>query len=791
ALVLSVIVLALPLHALDWSLDRNTEAKVIIEFADQRASVAQLERDLAALEPRAKHAANAERAVKFQYKQAFSGASATVNRASLAAIRALPYVKRVHMDREFKTHLVESVPRIGAPQVWEQFSVRGRGIVVAIIDTGIDYTHPSLGNGFGPGHKVMGGWDFVNDDDDPRDDNGHGTHVAGIVAGNEAPVIGVAPEASLLAYKVLNAGGGGQLSAIIAAVERAMDPNGDGDTSDHAHVVNMSLGGPLSYEDPLVHAVEQATANGVVFALSAGNARTNGSIGSPGSAPSAITVAATDREDLPAFFSSRGPIGGTWRLKPDVAAPGTEIVSARNGGGTKPASGTSMAAPHIAGVAALLLQQHPDWTPAEIKAAIVSTAEPVYLPDAASARILAAGAGRVDAVRAIQATILPSPSGLSFGIVPQRGQAFTAKQTLRLTNRGGATETLTIDTHDPRVTANPAEVTINAGASVQVEFTLSLPAAALEPTEDLIALTGMIELTGSQSTLRVPWLTVNGDVLSVTYSGDEEFYLSIFPRGFQVEVWPLGPRTYGAFASHSADIVVLGEDRLVIREQQPIDGQTAVTIAPDEAIHTIELKPVDERGVPLPSSHIAHEFLFPSTANLTLSTTAGTRSLKISPLQKTTIRTYESAFLKDAQYLAMYRVLDGIRQDETLSVAATDWAMQTLRHSCETPCDAMIGTNLGSAHSFSWHMLEPGSATWKLFMTPVAAENVDFHARVGVREQTLPLNRPSAPWTFLSPPLRGGSGGISVAPMDRASAADYAPPNAQKPLVFGEGPLVL
>ncbi len=120
--------------------------------------------------------------IRRTYYKIFSGVSVRIPRLALAQIARLDYVKKIHLDHKVELHLEESVPLIGAVKVWEQLGSRGEGIVIGIIDTGIDYMHPALGGGFRPGFKVIGGYDFANDDPDPMDDNNHGTHVAGIVA---------------------------------------------------------------------------------------------------------------------------------------------------------------------------------------------------------------------------------------------------------------------------------------------------------------------------------------------------------------------------------------------------------------------------------------------------------------------------------------------------------------------------------------------------------------------------------------------------------------------------------
>ena len=201
-----------------------------------------------------------------EYRYLLNGLSVKAKANQIKAILADPRVKAVYPDRQVRACLTESVPFIGAHEIWngngpEGVAARGEGMVVAIIDTGIDYTHPDLGGGLGPEHKVMGGYDFIEDDEDPMDDHGHGTHVAGIVAAN-GEVAGVAPEARLLAYKVLDFTGRGTQSDIIAGIERAADPDGDPFTDDAPHVINLSLGGFGDANDPQSQAVNEAGRRG-------------------------------------------------------------------------------------------------------------------------------------------------------------------------------------------------------------------------------------------------------------------------------------------------------------------------------------------------------------------------------------------------------------------------------------------------------------------------------------------------------------------------------------------------
>ena len=274
--------------------------------------------------------------------------------------------------------------------------------------------------------KVVGGWDFYNDDNNPVDDHGHGTHVAATAAGNGV-LKGVAPDAEIYAYKVLSAWGGGSLMDIIAAIERSMDPNQDGDFSDHLDIISLSLGGWGNPDDPMSQAIDNAVDSGVVAVISAGNSGPGKeTIGSPGTARKAITVGASNKSDLIADFSSRGAV--KWEdedgitkiiIKPDITAPGVDICAAQWGDAWSDSecvdtehtaiSGTSMAAPHVSGATALLLQKNPDWTPKEVKMALRSTAVDIGEP------INTQGYGRMDTLNMINFNGIPSIAEIKTG----------------------------------------------------------------------------------------------------------------------------------------------------------------------------------------------------------------------------------------------------------------------------------------------------------------------------------------------------------------------------------------
>ncbi len=330
---------------------------------------------------------NPDIAVLDAFEFPFPGAVIENGRANLSFENVDSW--RIHPDVEVSANLAESVSRIGADVVWNTTDrsnrfVNGQGITIAVIDTGVYYDHPDLGGGFGPGYKVKGGWDFVNNDPDPMDDNGHGTHCTGIAAAN-GNLKGVAPNVSVLAYKVLDENGRGYSSWVIKAIEKAVDPDGDPETDDGADIISLSLGAPGYLGDPVCRAVEEAVRRGVVVTAAAGNRGTTGygSIESPGISPHVITVGAVDKNDNVPSFSSRGPTNYP-QGKPDLAAPGVNVYSTVTPEGElgdpslyNYVSGTSMSTPFVAGSAALLLQKDKGLSPYDVKNILLSNAEAV------------------------------------------------------------------------------------------------------------------------------------------------------------------------------------------------------------------------------------------------------------------------------------------------------------------------------------------------------------------------------------------------------------------------------
>ncbi|MEW6181954.1 MAG: S8 family serine peptidase [Bacillota bacterium] len=258
----------------------------------------------------------------------------------LKGVKAVGIDGRIHAaDNELTNSW--GVAHIGAGAVHDYN--KGQGVKVFILDTGMDYNHPDLNDNY------AGGYDFVNDDADPMDDNGHGTHVAGIIAAedNGSGVVGVAPASSIYAFKVMDAGNGGSWSSVLSALDRIY-----GDViSGEKIVVNMSFASDS--DAPGIHEAVQALYEaGAVLAAAAGNTGnsegTGDNVAYPARYPEVIAVGATDKADVRASFSGTG-------VQLELSAPGVDVISCYPGGGYAYGSGTSMAAPHVAGTAALAL----------------------------------------------------------------------------------------------------------------------------------------------------------------------------------------------------------------------------------------------------------------------------------------------------------------------------------------------------------------------------------------------------------------------------------------------------
>jgi serine protease AprX len=325
---------------------------------------------------------------KHKYDAVFNGFAADLTKGQINALQKMPAVKQIEYDMPVQMTMNTARAWFGVDKASTDFGLTGdrdgnpasyskNDVVVAIIDTGIDGSHVDLDGG-----KIIGWNDLVNNRTTPYDDNGHGTHVSGIVAGTgegNSAYKGVAPGAALVGIKVLNGQGSGSMSTVDAGINWAIqNKNIYG-----IKIMNLSLGtsGSSDGTDSTSVAVNNAFANGILPVIAAGNSGpARYTIGSPGAAKDALTVGAFADVGENGFnvtdFSSRGPTKDN-RIKPDIMAPGYNITAPKANSSNQyiTYSGTSMATPFTAGVAALMLAANYSLTPADLKAKFTGTAQ--------------------------------------------------------------------------------------------------------------------------------------------------------------------------------------------------------------------------------------------------------------------------------------------------------------------------------------------------------------------------------------------------------------------------------
>jgi subtilisin family serine protease len=484
--------------------------------------------------------------VRWHYGVALDGVSVILPSSEVPRLRALPGATvwpsvTYHALGDTATTAPETSELnkgpllIGAPALWGSgLATAGQGIKIALVDDGIDQAHRYLNPsgfsypaGFPKGNtafttpKVIVArafpspsthWKYADTPFDPKN-SFHATHVAGIAAGDYdtateggSLLSGIAPKAYLGNYKALTVptqdyGLDGNSPEIAKAIDQAV--------ADGMNVINLSIGEPEvePRRDIVVRALDNAAAAGVVPVVAAGNdfgAAGAGSVGSPANTPAAITAAAStlggsgNRPDVIAWFSSGGPTPVSHLLKPDVTAPGVDVLSSVPPQDFELLDGTSMATPHVAGAAALLLQRHPTWTVEQVKSALASTGVRVRPPGGnGEVSVLREGGGRIDLVRADQPLLFTDPTSLGWGLV-RRG--FSSTKHVETIDAGGGDAPWSVSIQSqsiPRGTAlKPLETTLVAGATLPVRLTVSRTAKAGDGT-------GFVVLTRGSDVRRV------------------------------------------------------------------------------------------------------------------------------------------------------------------------------------------------------------------------------------------------------------------------------------------------
>ncbi|MFC4008045.1 S8 family serine peptidase [Nonomuraea purpurea] len=523
---------------------------------------------------------------------------------------------KIWLDARVKLSLDTSVKQIGAPAAWAK-GLTGAGVKVAVLDSGIDSAHPDLVG------KVVARADFTETPDE-RDVAGHGTHVASTIAGTGASsggrYRGAAPDAQLLDGRVCESGFC-TYSAVLAGMQWAADQG--------ARVVNLSLGGQDEPGlDPLEEAVQRLSeSHGTLFVVAAGNSGAERSVSSPASADAALAVGAVDRTDRLADFSSKGPRVGDSGLKPEITAPGVEITAARSndsaGSGPYVAmSGTSMAAPHVAGTAALLAGAHTSWKAAELKAALMGSARPHP-----QTGVFSQGAGRVDAERAATQAVTADPPGLGFGL--QRwphadDEVLTRKLTYH--NHGDTPVTLDLGvTSGTTFSVSPATLTVPAGG--QAEATVTADTRTGEPDGFLGA---FVEAKGPGGVVVSTPAAVEKEIESYDLTVNQTDRSGKPTADYQMVIWRLdaaGPSPQVFWPTESSmtfrlprgeyllDTTILSEDGVALLVQPRLRLDRAWTVEADARLgRPTSIRPPTP-GAVLKEGSVAYSFRTPDRLN--------------------------------------------------------------------------------------------------------------------------------------------------------------------------------
>lgn len=481
------------------------------------------------------------------------------------AASGLSGVAKVWLDELHEVALAESGPLVGAPEA-RAAGFDGTGMTIAVLDTGIDDSHPDLAG------KVVAAENFTGDPD-ASDEHGHGTHVSGIAVGTGAAsggtFTGMATGAELISGKVCDSNGNCPTSGMLAGMEWA---------APRADVLNLSIGtfGGSDGTDVLSQAVNTLTAqHDTLFVIASGNAGVlgDGSVGSPGAADAALTVGSVNKSEQLAGSSSRGPRLGDFAIKPDITAPGVDIVSARaDGTALGPIvaerytriGGTSMATPHVTGAAAILLQQDPDLTAAELKGALATTAVPN--PDL---DVYQQGGGRLDIPAALEAPVLATPAPVNLGYFQfPHDDAEPVGSEVTYTNRT-----------DEAVTLDLALDVASRDGVVPPEAMLSVtPATLTVPAQGTATATVTVDVTQGEFGLYGGYLAADSAGETVTrtpvgfYKEEEMYELSV--RGFARD----GRPARGSSSVHVANVNDTSE--FLEFSNTYVDGVATVRVPP-------------------------------------------------------------------------------------------------------------------------------------------------------------------------------------------------------------------
>jgi subtilisin family serine protease len=450
------------------------------------------------------------------------------NDAEIEKIKTLGYIRnilkneRIQFKKESISNNIQKTRSIASEGVSNE---SGEGMKVGVIDTGIDYKNPALGGGFGPKYKVAGGYDFENKDNDPMDDDGHGTSVAGVIAAN-GQLTGIAPKATLYAFKTMNAWGWGWSNNIILALDRCVDPNVDYNISDHVNVVNMSIAVYFMLPEQkaeLSSIFKYMEELKMIVCVAAGNEGPEYSWFNQYSIPSEVlSVGSCNSQNNISSFSSRNlGLNNNYEIKPDLVALGENVNVLGLFNTTAPNSGTSLSCPVVTGIAALLKQKHKDWTNKQIKSALINSADDLGF------NVMEQGGGRVNQTKSLYQNTTVLPQTINWGTSTKNSDILNRTCKIQIYNHSASTQVYKFDfgqnlPEGITFRSKNSTVEIKSNDTVTVTLEMSVDQAKLKYPEKIpYNHFGIIKIQGTIDYLSVPWTILRG--CAVNFNSDLVF----------------------------------------------------------------------------------------------------------------------------------------------------------------------------------------------------------------------------------------------------------------------------
>jgi subtilisin family serine protease len=542
------------------------------------------------------------------------------NDEEIAKIKTLDYVKIILKNERIqliKEQISDNNLKSASDITTGTYTENGKGVKVGIIDSGIDYKNPALGGGFGTGFKVAGGYDFENNDNDPMDDDGHGTSVAGVIAA-DGELIGIAPKATLYAYKVMNAWGWGWSNNAFKALEYCVDPNQDFDLSDHLDIINMSIAAYYMSETEFktFSDIFKLMANlKMVVCVAAGNEGPNYLLfNSLAVSEDVLSVGSCNSNNNISTFSSRGYGINNYSIKPDLVALGENVKLLSLINSTVENGGTSIASPGVAGVATLLKQKHKDWNYNQIKSALINSADDLGF------NVMEQGAGKVNLNATLNQTTIAFPQTINWGIASDNNGIITKTCIITLFNKSNEQQKYNFDfgkniLQGIDFKADVSSLDLNPNDSISVALNLTLDQSQLKyPDQIPYNYFGRIKVNGTKDSLSIPWTLLRGCDIKlmsdIKFTNYDSQILKILKNGQQINpnaiydpsndiIVPPGRYDFlfkaneGRSGYHLTDTL---KSYLYIRENIDISGSLNLDLSKAVIKNRIDIQSVDAFG---------------------------------------------------------------------------------------------------------------------------------------------------------------------------------------------------